>query len=126
MKKTPAKKQSSKKAPAKPVAKKAVAKKAPAKKCACQNKKSDKKCGGKKECACRKAGLPKGVCFNALISDIFSQLEDNENLSSLMKDYFFTELLKRDIDENIANTLANKLNVTIESFEADIGFEEED
>ncbi len=126
MKKTPAKKAVAKKAPAKKVPAKKSAVKPAAKKCACQSKSAAKKCGGKKECACRKAGLPKGVCFNSLVTEIFSSLEDNENLSMLMKDFFFTELLKRDIDENIANTLANKLNVVIQSFEADIGFEDED
>ena len=122
-------KKSTKKA-AKPAAKKtakAPAKKAPAKKCACGSGKSEKSCGCKKgECPCKKAGLPAGVCLGELVAEVFSQLEDNENIATLMKDYFFTELIKRGVNENAANTLANRLDVTIESFEAQFGLVEDE
>lgn len=114
-------KSAAKKAPVKkaPAAKKAPAvKKAPEKKCACASKKA----AGKKACDCKGKEAP---CFGSLISEVFSQLQDTDNLSTLMKDYFFTELLKRGIEENTANTLANKLDVQIESFEANIDFAED-
>jgi len=112
---------------AKAPVKKAPAKKCAAKKCACGSGKSEKSCGCKKgECSCKKAGLPAGVCLGELVAEVFSQLEDNENIATLMKDYFFTELIKRGINENIANTLANRLDVTIESFEAQFGLVEDE
>lgn len=101
-----------------PVKKAPAAKKAPEKKCACASKKA----AGKKACDCKVKEAP---CFGSLISEVFSQLQDTDNLSTLMKDYFFTELLKRGIEENTANTLANKLDVQIESFEANIDFAED-
>lgn len=119
--KKPVKKAAAKKAPVKkaPAEKKApAAKKAPEKKCACASKKA----AGKKACDCKGKEAP---CFGSLISEVFSQLQDTDNLSTLMKDYFFTELLKRGIEENTANTLANKLDVQIESFEANIDFAED-
>ena len=116
-KKAPVKKApAAKKAPA--VKKAPAAKKAPEKKCACASKKA----AGKKTCDCKGKEAP---CFGSLISEVFSQLQDTDNLSTLMKDYFFTELLKRGIEENTANTLANKLDVQIESFEANIDFAED-
>ena len=121
VKKAAAPKAAAKKAPVKkaPAAKKAPAvKKAPEKKCACASKKA----AGKKACDCKGKEAP---CFGSLISEVFSQLQDTDNLSTLMKDYFFTELLKRGIEENTANTLANKLDVQIESFEANIDFAED-
>ena len=121
VKKAPAKKAVAKKAPAKKaVAKKAIAKKAPAKKCGC-------KCASKKkECRCKKLGLPKGVCFESLIAEVFAQLEDKENLAILLTDYFFMELVRRGIDEELANKLANSIEVVVESFEAGVGIIEED
>ncbi|MDY5582328.1 MAG: hypothetical protein SPF41_00045 [Candidatus Merdousia sp.] len=122
--KKPVKKAAASKAAPKAAAKKApvkkapAAKKAPEKKCACASKKA----AGKKTCDCKGKGAP---CFGSLISEVFSQLQDTDNLSTLMKDYFFTELLKRGIEENTANTLANKLDVQIESFEANIDFAED-
>lgn len=119
-KKAPAKKAVAKKAPAKKApAKKAVAKKAPAKKCGC-------KCNNKKECKCKKLGMPKGVCFESLIAEVFAQLEDKENLAILLTDYFFMELVRRGIDEELANKLANSIEVVVESFEAGVGIIEED
>lgn len=117
-KKSAAPKKPVKKAAAPKAASKAAAKKAPEKKCACASKKA----AGKKACACKDKKTP---CFGSLISEVFSQLQDTDNLSTLMKDYFFTELLKRGIEENTANTLANKLDVQIESFEANIDFAED-
>ncbi|MFR6034461.1 MAG: hypothetical protein ACLUKN_15590 [Bacilli bacterium] len=35
-------------------------------------------------------------------------------MAALTQDYFYTELLKKGFEENMANTLANKLNVDIE------------
>jgi hypothetical protein len=121
-KKTPAKKAVAKKAPAK----KAVEKKAPAKKCGCQCASKKGKCAGKKECRCKKLGMPKGVCFEKLIAEIFTQLEDKENLAILLTDYFFMELVRRGIDEELANKLANSIEVVVESFEAGVGIIEED
>ena len=125
VKKAPAKKAVAKKAPVKKaVEKKAVAKKAPAKKC-CGN--SGCKCATKKkECRCKKLGMPKGVCFESLITEVFSQLEDKENLAILLTDYFFMELVRRGIDEELANKLANSIEVVVESFEAGVGILEED
>ena len=125
VKKAPAKKAVAKKAPVKKaVEKKAVAKKAPAKKC-CGN--SGCKCATKKkECRCKKLGMPKGVCFESLITEVFSQLEDKENLEILLTDYFFMELVRRGIDEELANKLANSIEVVVESFEAGVGILEED
>ena len=125
VKKAPAKKAVAKKAPAKKaVEKKAVAKKAPAKKC-CGN--SGCKCATKKkECRCKKLGMPKGVCFESLITEVFSQLEDKENLAILLTDSFFMELVRRGIDEELANKLANSIEVVVESFEAGVGILEED
>lgn len=98
--------------------------KAPAKKSAAPKKAAKKECCGKKDCACGKAKKGGELCLNSLISEVFAQLQDTDNLSTLMKDYFFTELLRRGIEENTANTLANKLEVQIESFEANIDFNE--
>ena len=46
--------------------------------------------------------------------------EEKKFLEELMKDYFFTELLKRKSDEDSANEMANKLTINVESFEANI------
>lgn len=121
-KKTPAKKAVTKKAPAK----KAEVKKAPAKKCGCQCGSKKGKCAEKKGCRCKKLGLPSGVCFESLIAEVFTQLEDKENLAILLTDYFFMELVRRGIDEELANKLANSIEVVVESFEAGVGIIEED
>ena len=129
MKKQTAKKAAAK-APAKKPAKKPAAKtaaktvaKAPAKKAPAKGKKaSAKKSGCGSACEC---GKEENFCFESLISEIFNQLGDTENLASLMKDYFFTELLKRGIDEAVANALANRIIVEIGSFEANIDIVED-
>ncbi len=106
----PAKKAVASKAAKKPVAKKA-APVAPAKKpCKCN---SAKPCCGKKDCDCQEK-------FEKLIAEIFGQLSDIRAVEELMKDFFFTELLKRKIDEDSANEMANKLTINVESFEANI------
>ena len=128
MKKQPAKKTAAK-AAAKSTVKKAVApkaakapaKKAPAKKAPAKKAGKKGKCGG--SCGC---GSDKSFCFETLISEIFNQLGDTQTLSELMKDYFFTELLKRGIDESVANALANKISVEIENFEANIDIIEDE
>lgn len=102
----------------KPVDKKAVpAKAAPAKKAVAAKKpckcNSAKPCCGKKDCDCAEK-------FEKLIAEIFGQLSDIRAVEELMKDYFFTELLKRKIDEDSANEMANKLTINVESFEANI------
>lgn len=123
-KKAPAKKAVAKKAPVKKAVEKKAPAKAPAKKC-CGN--SGCKCATKKkECRCKKLGMPKGVCFESLITEVFSQLEDKENLAILLTDYFFMELVRRGIDEELANKLANSIEVVVESFEAGVGILEED
>ncbi len=105
-----AKKTAAKAAAKKPVAKKA-APVAPAKKpCKCN---SAKPCCGKKDCDCQEK-------FEKLIAEIFGQLSDIRAVEELMKDFFFTELLKRKIDEDSANEMANKLTINVESFEANI------
>lgn len=131
MKKQTAKKAAAK-APAKTPVKKTVAKaaakapatKAPAKKApAAKGKKAPEKksgCGG--ACTC---GKDQPFCIESLISEIFNQLADTENLATLMKDYFFTELLKRGMEEAVANAIANKLIVEIGSFEANIDIVED-
>ncbi len=113
-----AKKPAVKAAAKKPVAKKAVpAKAAPAKKAVAAKKpckcNSAKPCCGKKDCDCAEK-------FEKLIAEIFGQLSDIRTVEELMKDYFFTELLKRKIDEDSANEMANKLTINVESFEANI------
>ncbi len=139
MKKTVAKKTVAKKAPAKkavtkkaPV-KKAVAKKAPAKKEVA--KKATKCCGGKgkEKCKCEEKGKKcecqskdkKGFCFEKIINEVFGQLDNADNISELMKSYFFTELLDRGIEKAIANALANRIIVYVKNFEAYVGIDED-
>lgn len=125
MKKTTTKKTASKTTKAatkKAPAKKTVAKKTVAKKpCACAGKKCKtnptKKCCGKKGCDC------KGI-FEKQIAEIFGQLNEIEAVENLLKDYFFTELLKRGVDEEEANAKANMLMVNIETFEANVDIPE--
>ncbi len=129
------KKTSTKKAVAKStktVAKKAVAKKtgvkAPAKKpvakkaCACGGKtcktNPSKKCCGKKDCKC-------GKVYEKQVAEVFGQLSDIVAVENLMKDYFFTELLKRGVNEEEANAKANALIINVEAFEANIDIPEE-
>ena len=113
-----AKKPAVKAAAKKPAAKKAApAKAAPAKKAVAAKKpckcNSAQPCCGKKDCDCQEK-------FEKLIAEIFGQLSDITAVEELMKDYFFTELLKRKIDEDSANEMANKLTINVESFEANI------
>ena len=120
MKKTTTKKTVSK--TTKTATKKAPTKKTVAKKpCACSGKKCKtnptKKCCGKKDCNC------KGT-FEKQIAEIFGQLNEIEAVENLLKDYFFTELLKRGIDEEEANAKANMLMVNIETFEANVDIPE--
>ena len=123
--KSVAKKAPAKKTIAKPVAKKAPVKKAPVKKtpaksCSCKKSATkmcknnpQKKCCGKKNCTCH-------VNFGELVSEIFGQLGDIKAVENLLKDYFFTELLKKGFEEAVANAYANKLLVDVEAFEANI------
>ena len=97
-----------KKAPA--AAKKAV-KKAPCQK-ACKANPA-KKCCGKKDCDCQSTAI-------TLISEIFGRLSDTKAVEELLKDYFFTELLKRGFDESAANNMCNRLSVQIANFDANI------
>ncbi len=110
-KQAPAAKKSVKKTAKKPVESKAKKAVQPA------SKKAEKQCA----CALRDDKI-EDVCISSLVSEIFSQLQDTDNLSNLMKDYFFTELLKRGIAEDDANAIANKIDVQIECFEANIDF----
>jgi hypothetical protein len=131
------------KAPAKKSAPVKAEKKATAKKCSCSKggkkcscEKDGKKCscksGGKKsgeKCSCGKSdckcGGGEGFCFEKLVTEIFGKLSDESVMAALMQDYFYTELLKKGFEENMANTLANKLNVDIASFEADVSIKED-
>ena len=124
MKKTTTKKtttKATKAAPKKAAVKKAPAKKAVAKKaCTCGGKcktNPTKKCCGKKGCKCE-------AIFEKQVAEVFGQLSDIVAVENLLKDYFFTELLKRGIDEEEANAKANMLMVNVESFEANIDIPE--
>lgn len=97
----------------------------PAKKAASQQQKQAQKmyknnpskpCCGKKNCDCASNSA-------ALISEIFGCLSSTKALEELLKDYFFTELLKRGFDENCANDMANKVSIQIGNFDADIDIE---
>lgn len=90
-------------------AKKAAAP-APKKPCKADAKKT---CCGKKNCAC-------AVDADKLIAEIFGALNNTAAVETLLKDYFFTELIKKNIDEEKANTMANNLTVQIENFDATI------
>ena len=81
----------------------------------CKNNPS-KPCCGKKNCDCASNSA-------ALISEIFGCLSSTKALEELLKDYFFTELLKRGFDENCANDMANKVSIQIGNFDADIDIE---
>lgn len=117
--KAPAKKTATKTAAKVPAKKAAAAKKTAAAKKPCAEKKAAKGCCGKGGCACKKAEA-EAICAESLVSEIFSQLEDTEVLSALLGDFFFCELVKRGVDEQTANDLANKLNIDVEAFEANI------
>ncbi len=116
--KTVAKKAPAKKAVAKAPAKKAVAKKT----CGCGSKtckiNPSKKCCGKKNCKC-------GEIYEKQVAEVFGQLSDIAAVENLMKDYFFTELLKRGVDEEEANAKANALIINVDAFEANIDIPEE-
>ncbi len=99
------------KAQKKPVAVKKAVKKAPCQK-ACKANPS-KKCCGKKDCDCQSTAIN-------LISEIFGRLSDTKAVEELLKDYFFTELLKRGFDEVAANNMCNRLTVQIANFDANI------
>jgi len=119
------KKVSAKNTPAaKPVKEKtkAAPKKAEVKKPATKKVPAKKTCG-KSDCKCKAS--PEIGCFDALITEIFTQLQDTQNLTNLLKDFFYTELLKRGIEDRMANTLANKLEITVEGFGANISFKDE-
>lgn len=90
-------------------AKKAAAP-APKKPCKADAKKT---CCGKKNCAC-------AVDADKLVAEIFGALNNTAAVETLLKDYFFTELIKKNIDEEKANTMANNLTVQIENFDATI------
>lgn len=122
--KAPAKKTATKTAAKAPAKKPAAAKKAVKEAKPCAEKKAEKGCCGKGGCACKKAGS-EAVCAESLISEIFSQLQDTEVLSTLLADYFFCELIRRGIDEKTADELANKLDIEIGEFEADINFKDD-
>lgn len=126
----PAAKKAAPKAPAKCPAKKGATcagKTSPKKDCSC--KKSDCKCdatqkkgscaSSKKECKCNKSES-QGVCFEKLLNEVFSQLDSAE----LLKDYFFTELLKRGFEEPVANAMANRISVDV-NIEGDISIIED-
>lgn len=113
----PAQKAPAKKAPAKPAPKAAPKKPAPkaskpaqkpSKACACKN-------DPQKSCGCQG-----GNCFEKLIAEIFGKLADDSNVANLLKDFFYTELLNKGIDESAASDMANRIEIEIKSFEANI------
>jgi len=117
MKKEPAKKKTVKTA-AKTAPKKAAkpaAKKAPAK-VAKRAEKSSCSCG-EQSCSCSQSG---SFCFESLIQETFGKLSDTERVADLLKDYFFTELLAKGIEEPVANALANRLDIKVSDFEVNI------
>jgi len=133
----PAQKAPAKKAPAKPAQKAAPKKPAPkaskpapkpAKACACKNdpkKSCDCKNDPKKSCDCKNdpkksCGCQGGNCFEKLIAEIFGKLADDANVANLLKDFFYTELLNKGLDESAASDMANRIEIEIKSFEANI------
>lgn len=137
MAKTNAKKPAPKKAPAaksaKPAAKKAAPKtapkKAPAKPAAKKRPRklpAKKTAPAKKACACakgdakKKCGCADGNCFENLIAEIFGKLADDANVENLLKDFFYTELLNKGIDEAAASDMANRVEIEVKAFEANI------
>ncbi len=120
-------KNAAKKAPAKPAPKAAPKKPAPkaskpaqkpSKACACKNdpkKACDCKNDPQKSCGCQG-----GNCFEKLIAEIFGKLADDSNVANLLKDFFYTELLNKGIDESAASDMANRIEIEIKSFEANI------
>ena len=120
-------KNAAKKAPAKPAQKAAPKKPAPkaskpaqkpSKACACKNdpkKACDRKNDPQKSCGCQG-----GNCFEKLIAEIFGKLADDSNVVNLLKDFFYTELLNKGIDESAASDMANRIEIEIKSFEANI------
>ena len=96
---------------AKTNAKKPAPKKAPAAKSAKPAAKGD----AKKKCGCAD-----GNCFENLIAEIFGKLADDANVENLLKDFFYTELLNKDIDEAAASDMANRVEIEVKAFEANI------
>lgn len=118
VKKAPAKKTAPKKPETKKVAPKKTETKKPEQKKEFKNEKKckanpQKPCCGKKDCDCKNQG-------KKLIAEIFGQLNQINAIEDLLKDYFFTELLKRGTDEIIATQAANNLIITVEGLEATI------
>ena len=114
----PAQKAPAQKAPAKPAPKASKPAQKPSKACACKNdpkKACDCKNDPQKSCGCQG-----GNCFEKLISEIFGKLADDSNVANLLKDFFYTELLNKGIDESAASDMANRIEIEIKSFEANI------
>ena len=114
----PAQKAPAKKAPAKPAPKASKPAQKPSKACACKNdpkKACDCKNDPQKSCGCQG-----GNCFEKLIAEIFGKLADDSNVANLLKDFFYTELLNKGIDESAASDMANRIEIEIKSFEANI------
>lgn len=129
MKAKTTKKTSAKAAPAK-AAKKAkapvkAAAKTAKKACKCKEEKGKCKCAkgnAKNECEC---GCEKSQrsCFESLIDEIFSDLNDAKNVENLFKDYFYTRLLAKGLDETAANALANRLEITVGALDVNVAIE---
>lgn len=114
----PAQKAPAQKAPAKPAPKASKPAQKPSKACACKNdpkKACDCKNDPQKSCGCQG-----GNCFEKLIAEIFGKLADDSNVANLLKDFFYTELLNKGIDESAASDMANRIEIEIKSFEANI------
>lgn len=123
----PAQKAPAKKAPAKPAPKAAPKKPAPkaSKPAQKPSKASACKNAPKKACDCKNdpqksCGCQGGNCFEKLIAEIFGKLADDSNVANLLKDFFYTELLNKGIDESAASDMANRIEIEIKSFEANI------
>lgn len=123
----PAQKAPAQKAPAKPAPKAAPKKPAPkaSKPAQKPSKASACKNDPKKACDCKNdpqksCGYQGGNCFEKLIAEIFGKLADDSNVANLLKDFFYTELLNKGIDESAASDMANRIEIEIKSFEANI------
>lgn len=89
----------------------------------CQKPKGAKsgecKCGNP-DCKCKSGNPGSCECFEKLLNEIFMNLDASE----LLKDYLFTELLRRGYKEAEASAMANKISVDV-NIEGDISIIED-
>ncbi len=98
-------------------------KSAPKPEAKCQKPKGAKagecKCGNP-NCKCKSGNPGSCECFEKLLNEIFMNLDAAE----LLKDYLFTELLRRGYKEAEASAMANKISVDV-NIEGDISIIED-